>query len=206
MRNLSKKQLELLAYIKKYQSDRGEAPTLGEIANKFNISIPAVHLRLRTLVLKGYVAKTPYKPRSFTLKSDLSLKSVSLPLLGVISAGQGISVFEEPHPDLVEVPSSMVNTSYPHYCLKIDGNSMIGDGILSGDNVIIRQQTHANNGDIIVAIIHDEFEEKANLKRYFQRGTEVELRPSNPNLSSKIYRADQIEVRGKYCGLIRQQK
>jgi len=199
---LSKKQLELLHYLKKYIKKHNEAPTLKEIASKFDITISAAQLRLRTLMLKGYILKKPNKPRSISIKNEVESKSVTLPVLGVISAGEGISVFQETNPELIEVPSTMVNTDVAHYCLRVKGNSMIEDGILDGDSVVVRQQKTADNGDAVVAIINDD-EEKANLKRFYLRGKIVELRPRNKQLKSKYYPAEKIEIRGKFCGLIR---
>jgi len=114
-----------------------------------------------------------------------------------------VTVFEEPDPEMIEVPSEMVDTYSPHYCLQVSGNSMINDGIMDNDFIVVKQQTAANNGDIIVAIINDDGEEKANLKRYYLRGHTVELKPKNKELTSKFYHADKIQIRGKFCGLIR---
>ena len=74
---------------------------------------------------------------------------------------------------------------------------------MDNDFIVVKQQTAANNGDIIVAIINDDGEEKANLKRYYLRGHTVELKPKNKELTSKFYHADKIQIRGKFCGLIR---
>jgi repressor LexA len=155
-------------------------------------------------MLKGYILKKPNKPRSISVKNEIESKSVTLPVLGVISAGEGISVFEETNPELIEVPSTMVNTDVAHYCLRVKGNSMIEDGILDGDYIVVRQQKTADNGDAVVAIINDDDEEKANLKRFYLRGKIVELRPRNKQLKSKYYPVRKIEIRGKFCGLIRQ--
>lgn len=203
MGNLTKKQLELLNFIKKYISEHDEAPTLNEMADFMGTTQSAAQLRLRTLVLKGFVIKEPNKPRAISINEHPELRSVSLPVLGAISAGEGISVFEEPDPDLVDVPVTMVKTDAPHFCLRVNGNSMIGDGIMNNDYVVVRQQNYADNGDIIVAIISGDDDEKANLKRFYIRGNQIELKPSNPELHSKFYNRDQILVRGKFCGLIR---
>lgn len=205
MGNLTNKQSELLTYIKKYLSEHNEAPTLNEIANEFNTSIHAVQLRIRTLMLKGYIIRKPNKPRSITIKDSPELKSVTLPVLGLISAGEGIVVYEESNPEMIEVPLNMVNTYSPHYCLQVKGNSMIGDGIMDNDFIIVRQQASADNGDIVVAIIKNDSEEQANLKKFYNHGNRIELRPSNTELSSKFYDPQQIEIRGKFCGLIRKE-
>lgn len=200
---LTNKQFKLLTFIKEYIFEHNEAPTLNEIAKEFKISIPAAQLRIRTLMLKGYVIREPNKPRSIIIKDSPELKSVTLPVLGLISAGEGIVVYEESNPEMIEVPSNMINTYSSHYCLQVKGNSMIGDGIMNNDYIVVRQQTSADNGDIVVAVIKGDSEEQANLKKFYNHGSKIELRPSNTELSSKFYNLDQIEVRGKFCGLIR---
>jgi len=205
MANLTKKQQELLFYLKKYIGEKGISPTLKEIANKFSISKVSAQQRVANLVLKGYIQKGQNKPRSITIKNDPDIKSVSLPILGFISAGDGIVVFEESNPELIEVPSSMVKTTSSYYCLQVKGNSMVGDGILDNDFVIIRQQTYADNGDIVVAVTNDALNERANLKRFYNLGDRIKLKPSNPDMSPKIYSKDQVLIRGKFCGLIRKE-
>lgn len=204
MGKLNNKQLALLSYLRKYITDHGEAPTLEEISIHYCISVPAAQMRLRTLSMEGVITRVPNKPRAIKINENPRSMSVSLPVLGTISAGYGVSVFEEPDPEMVEVPPSMIHTSYVHYCLRIDGNSMAGDGIVNGDIVVVRQQQTADNGNIVVAIIHDDPNEMANLKRFYKFGNEVELRASNPNFPyRKRFRAEQVEIRGKFCGLIR---
>ncbi len=200
---LTDKQKELLNFIKKYISEHNEAPTINEMARFMGKTLSAAQLRLRTLVLKGYIIKEPNKPRSIKINDQPELKSVSLSVLGTISAGNGITVFEEPDPELIDVPLNMVRTDAPYYCLRVDGNSMIDDGIVNNDYIVIRQQSYADNGDIVVAIINDDTDEKANLKRFFKHGSRIELKPSNSGFDSKFYDNEQILIRGKFCGLIR---
>lgn len=200
---LTKKQLELLNFLKKYISEHDEAPTLKEMAEFMGKTVAAAQLRLRTLVLKGFVIKEPNKPRSVTINEHPELKSVSLPVLGTISAGEGISVFEESDPELVDVPVTMVKTDASYFCLQVNGNSMIDDGIVNNDYIVVRQQNYADNGDIVVAIITGDVDESANLKRFFNHGDQIELRPSNSELPPKFYRQEQILIRGKFSGLIR---
>jgi len=203
MGGLNKKQTELLQFLTKYQKDYGKAPTLKIIADKYKISIPAAHMRLRTLILKGYISRGHNTGRSIVIKNNIDQKSATLPILGVISAGDGIEVFEESDPEMIEVPPTMVNSYTSHYCLRVKGNSMIDEGIMDGDHIIVRSQSTANNGDVVVAIIKDGETELANLKKYYIKGNAIELQPRNPTLSAKRYRFDQIEIRGKFCGLLR---
>lgn len=200
---LTKKQQELLFYLKKYISDYGMAPTLDEIAKKFHVSKISAQQRVSILALKGFINKVSNKPRSITIKEDPEVRSVTLPILGRISAGEGVVVFEESSPELIEVPVGMINSSSSYYILQVDGTSMINEGIMDKDYVIIRQQSYANSGDIVVAITNDSFNEMANLKKFIDLGSKIKLVPSNHKYLPKIYDKSQVIVRGKYCGLIR---
>ena len=124
--------------------------------------------------------------------------------MGTISAGEGITIFEEPDPELTNVPSTMTSPGFNHYCLRVSGFSMNEDGILDGDTIVVRQQSTAENGDVVMAVIKKDPEEKATLKEYYRHGNNIELRPKNQQLQSKFYDPSQIEVRGKFRGLIRE--
>lgn len=202
--NLTKKQYQVLQFLKSFYEKQGYAPSLAEIAKRFNVSVPTAQGYLQALVLKGAIARHSYKQRSIIFKKEKPKNmTVSVPLLGTISAGEGIIVHEEESPELVEAPAPMIITGYNHYALKVSGFSMTGDGIMDGDIIIVRQQAHADIGDPIVAILKGDFEEKATLKRFYPKSDSIELRPRNPLMKSIIVNHDQLEIRGKFCGLIR---
>jgi len=202
--NLTKKQHKVLQFLKSFYEKKGYAPSLKEIAKHFKISIPTAQDYLSALVYKGAIGRIPNQPRSIIFKEEKPKNmTVSVPLLGTISAGEGIIIHEEESPELVQAPSPMVTKGYNHYALKVSGFSMTGDGIMDGDLILVRQQASAEIGDPIVAILKGNFEEKATLKRYYPKGDIVELRPRNPLMKSIMVNRDQLEIRGKFCGLIR---
>jgi len=97
----------------------------------------------------------------------------------------------------------MITSGYNHYALKVAGFSMVGDGIMDGDLILVRQQANAEVGDSIVAILKGDFEEKATLKRFYPKGDIIELRPRNPLMPPIKIKPEELEIRGKFIGLIR---
>ncbi len=192
----------ILDFIQKSTEENGFSPTLKEIAqNVGGRSIPTIHQHIIALEKKGLLSKRQNSPRSLVADTE---EHSTIPLLGTIAAGNPIGVFEDPIP--IAIPKSMISKKEDHYALKVSGNSMVQDGILDKDVVIIKHQQNANPGDVIVAIITDEFgNETATLKTYYPRMSEnkIELRPKNPNYPPIIIRPKNLEIRGKFVGLIR---
>lgn len=205
--NLTKKQAKVLQFLTSFFETNSFAPSLKEIASHFKISIPTAQDYLSTLVYKGAIGRNPNKSRSIIFKEEKPKNmTVSIPLLGVISAGEGIIVNEEPEPELVEAPATMISYGLNHYALKVSGFSMTRDGILDGDTIVVRQQAMANPGDAIVAILKGDYDEKATIKRFFPKGNIIELRPRNPLMPPIKVQLGDLEIRGKFCGLIRSEK
>lgn len=202
--NLTKKQAKVLNFLKKFYEEHGYAPSLHEIAQDFDISIPTAQGYLQALMLKGVISRQQNRPRSIVFKTEKPKNmTVSIPVLGVISAGEGIIVNEEPEPELVEAPATMTISGFNHYALKVSGFSMVKDGIMDGDTIVVRQQAMANPGDTIVAILKGGFEEKATLKRFYPKNNLIELRPRNPLMKSIKIKPEELEIRGKFVGLLR---
>lgn len=202
--NLTRKQHNVFQFLKSFYEKQGYSPSLAEIADHFKISIPTAHDYLSALVYKGVIGRHPNQPRSIIFKEEKPKNmTVSVPILGTISAGEGIIVYEEQSPEFIESPAPMITSGYNHYSLRVVGFSMVGDGIMDGDIILVRQQTSAEIGDPIVAILKGNFEEKATLKRFYPKGDIIELRPRNPAMKSILVRPDEFEIRGKFCGLIR---
>lgn len=178
-----------------------------EVAEHFAVSIPTVQGYFKELALKGAISKLPNKSRSIVIKgTDLPKNmSVSIPEIGIISAGEGIIVHENEEPNFVEVPASWVNSGAQYYCLRVSGFSMYQDGIFDNDVILVRRQATADNGDTVVAIRKDSQEERATLKVFYDRGKQIELKPKNPFLNSIFLDRKNVEIRGKFCGLIRQE-
>ncbi|PCI88642.1 MAG: repressor LexA [Hyphomicrobiales bacterium] len=124
--------------------------------------------------------------------------SMTLPIMGTIAAGVPIEAIQE-HGNDVTVPMEMLSNG-EHFALEVSGESMIEAGILDGDTVIIKQQSTANNGDIVVALID---EEEATLKRLRKKGDSIALEAANPAFETRIFGPDRVRIQGKLVGLIR---
>ncbi len=200
----TKKQKEILGFIANFVKNNKFPPTFREISKGLDISVGTVQDQLQSLQKKGVLSWIPNRKRSIKLRAAMDVQpNVPVPLLGTISAGEGISVHEEPEPEIIDVPNHMITSGFGHYCLKVSGFSMSDDGIMDGDIIVVRQQASASDGDAVVAVVSDDPDEKATLKRFYHHGNKIELRPRNQELRSKFYDPSQVEVRGKFRGLIR---
>lgn len=199
---LSQKQKEVLDFINDYQKANSHGPTLDEIASFFDRSIPTIHQHIQVLRAKGFLKLPMGNTRGIGI-FDPHEEVVQIPLLGFVSAGGGIENIENPEP--IKVQRSLLSSTGQHFALTIRGTSMIEDGIFPDDIVIVRRQNYVDNGDIVVALIHDENGTTlATIKRFYNQGDRIELRPKNPALQSRFYDLGAIEVRGKFVGLLRQ--
>lgn len=199
---LSQKQKEVLKFINDYQSANAHGPTLDEVAIFFEKSIPTIHQHVQALRAKGFLKLPGTNARSIGV-FDPHEEVVQIPLLGFVSAGGGIENIENPEP--IKVQRSLLSPTGQHYALTVRGTSMIDDGIFPNDIIIVRHQNYVDNGDIVVALTSDEHgTQLATVKRFYNQGARIELRPKNPALQSRFYDLGAIEVRGKFVGLLRQ--
>lgn len=125
--------------------------------------------------------------------------SLDVPVMGRIAAGVPIEAISEVSHH-VAVPGAMISGKGNHYALEVKGDSMIDAGINDGDVVVIREQTVAENGDIVVALVEDH---EATLKRYYRRGKMIALEAANPAYETRMLREEQVKVQGRLVGLIR---
>lgn len=193
-RTLTPKQKHILDFITSFSTDKGYAPSLEEIGKKFELVISTAHQHVKALKTKGYLKKEENQPRGVSL-FEQTPDAVEIPLLGLIAAGTPIEPIENPEP--IKVPKNLVSKRGDYYALKVKGDSMIEDGILDNDIVVIKSQQTADNGDTVVAITED----GATLKIFRQQNGRIYLEPRNKNLSN-IY-PKSLEIRGKFMGLIR---
>lgn len=194
------KQKEIFEYINEYQRDRGYGPTLDEVAKYFQKSVPTIHQHVKALRAKGFLKLPSSNARginTFDPQEEIS----EIPLLGYISAGEGIENIENPEP--IKVQKSMLSPVGQHYALIVKGTSMIDDGIIPDDIVVIKQQNYADNGDVVVALLQNNENTLATIKRFYNHGNKIELKPKNPELKPKMYGLGDIEIRGKFVGLLR---
>lgn len=194
MEPLTRRQEKVLRFVSGYIARNGYAPSVREIAAALKIGTPkgaADHLKV--LERKGYIRRTARRPRALTLLRDPG----GIPLVGRIAAGRPTPA-EQDIEDQIPLPPGYFGPG-DCFALRVHGDSMIGDHILDGDLAIIRRQPTVRNGEIAAVLVDGE----ATLKRVHVRGSRVELRPSNPNLSSITVPADEIRILGRYVGLVR---
>lgn len=198
---LYRRQKQILDFIKQYIEKYGYSPTLGEIAESIGVSsLATVHEHVQTLVKKGVLRKFEGAIRGIeVLDQQVSeaLKGIELPILGFIAAGQPIMTYTDPNAT-THVPASMVSGKKRSFVLQVKGDSMIEEGILDGDYVVIEEQTSANNGEIVVALLENGF---ATLKKYYKEAARVRLEPANSSMGP-IYATD-VKIQGKCVGVIR---
>jgi len=222
-KNTKKLLLELLYYIKNFQNEHGYAPSVREMAAKFNKkSTCTIAFHLNKLCELGILQKSSQRSRAikFLIEEDLwhdvlklnkpsnvvkfSYKNTSsyyhddtidIPILGQVTAGQPMLAIEE-YGEKWTLPYDMFNKSNL-FILRVQGDSMINAGIYNGDKIVVAKQNTANNGDIVVALIED----SATVKTYYREKDRIRLQPQNDLMSPMYF--DKVEIVGKVVGLIR---
>lgn len=193
---LTRRQKEIFDFISLFITKNGYSPSLEEIRQNFGLnSVATIHEHIETLYEKGYLKKESNQPRAITPYSS-SEQIVEIPLLGLIAAGQPIEAIENPEPFLVN--KQLISQTGNHYALRVQGNSMIEEGIFDGDVVVIREQKTADNGDTVVAIINGN---EATVKKLYREENRIRLQPANQALLPIF--TDEIEIRGKVVSIIR---
>jgi len=198
--DLTSRQLAILNFIKKELRKKGYPPSVREIGQAVGLSSSStVHGHLAHLEKKGYIRRDPTKPRAIeVLEGDgnfIRKEIVNVPIIGKVTAGQPILAVENVE-DTFPLPVDFVNNDNV-FILSVRGDSMINAGILDGDYVMVRQQSHAKNGDIVVALLEDE----ATVKTFYKEKDYIRLQPENPALTP-IYTTD-VKVLGKVIGVFR---
>ncbi len=203
---LYRKERELLTFLAQFQNKNGYSPTLREMADATgHRSVSTVHAIIRNLVDKGYIQKDDGNSRVLKIKDENSIAliakevtpSVDLPLMGFIAAGQPL----EPHTDpnaTFQISASMLSGKNTSYVLQVKGESMIEEGILDGDFVVIEKVNTAINGEIVVALVDDNL---ATLKKFYKEDGRVILRPANSRMDP-IY-PNTLKIQGRVVGLVR---
>jgi len=198
---LYKRQKQILDFITQYVQKNGFSPTLTEIAQALGVSsLATVHEHLATMTKKGIIKRYHGSVRGIEVVGQREIKpnnEVELPLLGLIAAGQPIEPHTDPNASLA-VPPGMLSGQKRAYVLQVKGSSMIDDGILDGDFVVVEQKETANNGEIVVAILENGF---ATLKRFFKEATRIRLEPANSQMAPIF--AKDVKIQGKVVGVIR---
>lgn len=195
----SKRQAEVLEFVRKFQRMKGYSSSLAEIAEHFKLSIPTVHQHVSSLQKKKLLATLKGKKRSIQPFNDQEKDLVEIPLMGLIAAGGPIEAIRNPEP--IEVPRSMLSRGANHYALKVSGVSMIEEGISDGDIVIVREQQMVENGEKAVAYLPDK--DAVTLKKIYREKKGIKLVPANKYM--KPFYEKNIEVQGKVVGVLRRE-
>ena len=202
-KTLYRRQKQIFDYIGQNIEKLGYAPTLTEIAQHFGLSsLATVHEHLEVLEKKGLIRRYRGAVRGIEVlekeEEKMSGLRLEIPILGFIACGQPIEPYTDPNATLAVNPS-LVKPGDRSYVLQAKGDSMVDDGILSGDYVVVKEQQEANNGDIVVAVLKNGF---ATLKRFYREANRIRLQPANSTMSP-IY-VSEVEIRGKVVAVIRQ--
>lgn len=183
----------VLNFINEYNAEYGYSPTVREICSKLNIkSTASAYYYIEKLSESGLLSKSPNKNRAVSFKKNTS---VNIPLIGTVTAGQPIFAYEN-YEDYYSFPSGSFKGS-DLFMLNVQGMSMIDAGIYDKDKIVVRKQSTAENGDIVVALLDD----SATVKRFFKKDGYFVLHPENESMSDII--VDSVEILGKVIGLVR---
>ena len=203
MKDLTKRQEEILNYIKEYIVSHGFPPTVREIGKALGVSSPAtIHAHLENLQNKGVIKKDSSKNRAIELLVDNEYANASeevtkVPLLGKITAGNPIEAIEKPD-EFFTLPSYLIPKQKEVFTLNVSGTSMINAGILDGDIVIVEKQNTARNGEIVVAMTEDN---EVTLKTFYKEKDHFRLQPENDTMEPIIL--NNVIILGKAIGLYR---
>jgi repressor LexA len=205
---LTARQQEIWQFLVDYVDGHGYPPTVREIGEAVGLASPStVHAHLANLERAGLLRRDPTKPRALELvghrRTDAAPVDAAelprLPLVGQIAAGSPL-LAEENIEDEIAVPEPLGRGA--DFLLKVRGESMVEAGILDGDTLVVRRQSDAQNGDIVVALVgDDESTEEATVKTFYRDDGRVRLQPENSSLEPIF--ADHVQVLGKVVGVFR---
>lgn len=202
-KKLTKRQKDILEYIKKFSANKKYPPSIREIAANFNLSSPATaHVHVNKLIEKGYLKRGKGSNHLLELQVPNEFENerdgvVSVPLLGKVTAGNPIEAIEVPD-ELISLPSYLIPKRKDVFTIRVDGDSMINAGIFDKDIVIVERTNVAKNGDIVVAM---DDENQVTIKRYFKEKDYIRLQPENDYMLPIILK--EATILGKAIGLYR---
>ena len=197
---ITKKQTEILDYIKSHILNKGYPPSVRDIGLAVNLkSTSSVHSHLETLEKNGYIRRDPTKPRTIEIIDDnfnlTRREMVNVPVIGQVAAGQPLLAVEN-ITGYFPIPAEYLPNEET-FMLNVKGNSMINAGINDGDQIIVAKRPVANNGDIVVALVND----STTVKRFYKEDDCIRLQPENDTMEPII--VDDCDILGKVIGLLR---
>ena len=198
---ISPKQAEILEYIKNEIINRGFPPTVRDICDAVNLkSTSSVHSHLETLERNGYIRRDPTKPRAIEIVDDnfnlTRRELVNVPVVGRVAAGEPILAVENVE-NYFPIPAEFMPNSQT-FMLNVKGESMVNAGILDGDQILVQQQSTAENGEIVVALIDD----SATVKTFYKEDGYYRLQPENDTMEPIIVKGE-LQILGKVIGVFR---
>ncbi|MDO4519594.1 MAG: transcriptional repressor LexA [Eubacteriales bacterium] len=198
---ISKKQQEILNYIKNEILNKGFPPAVREICEAVNLkSTSSVHAHLEALEKNGYIRRDATKPRAIEIIDEnfnlVRREVVNVPLVGTVAAGQPILAVENIE-NYFPIPSEYMPNDQT-FMLRVKGDSMVNIGIFDGDQVLVKQQSTASNGDIVVALVDD----SATVKTFYKERGYIRLQPENDSMDPIIVQGN-VQILGKVFGVFR---
>jgi len=197
---LTRRQKEMWDYLQEHIATQGYAPTLEEIGAHFRLSsLATVHKHLTNLEMKGAITRKWNLSRAIEIPAQRkTVNSLELPLLGQVAAGTPIEAVETQ--DTLTVPVDLVRRPNTAFALRVKGQSMVEEGILDGDYIVVEQRQTAQSGETVVAMVNGE----ATVKKFFpERGGRVRLQPANGQMEPIIARGKDVEIRGIVVAVLR---
>ena len=194
----TRRQKDILDYLRNFVEQQGYSPTLKEIADHFSLaSLNGVYKHLKALEKRGYIRRLTNQARSIELIDPKPNTSDTLPLLGYIAAGQPLETVV--NVEQISVPKEF-QTRGNNYVLQVQGESMIEEHIKDGDYVIIEHRPEAHNGETVVALIDGE---EATLKKFYREQDKIRLQPANPKFEPIWKTENSIQIQGVVVGIMR---
>lgn len=196
---LTKRQKQILDYLRDFIEKNGYAPSLIEISKHFNLnSISTIHKHLIHLEEKGLIRRHWNRARAIeVVSSQPNPEARDVPLAGLISAGQPIEAVRAN--ELVAVPEDMIGHR-DVYVLKVKGESMVDEQVREGDYVVVESRAEARNGEMVVALLDGE---NATLKKYYREKEEIRLQPAHPTMKPIYVKENELKIQGVVIGLLR---
>ncbi len=195
MKGLTKRQSEILDYLKNFIDENRYPPAIREVANHFSISVKGAYDHIKALEKKNFITCNNNTSRSIGIVEDSNINSTTIPILGKIAAG-GPILAEENYDGNITLSTDLIKSG-EHFALNVVGDSMIDAGILEGDIAVFKQQQNAENGNIVAAMLDD----SVTLKRFYKESNRVRLKAENANYSP-IY-TQNVSILGKLVTVIR---
>ncbi len=194
---LTKRQKQVLDFIKNYKDKHDYAPSLEEIKKHLRLSsVSTAHYHVQALQDMGYLRKEENQPRALDVFSEQKL--VQIPILGTIAAGLPIEAIEDK--ENIAVPQTKLKPGNNYFALRVSGESMQDENINNGDIVIIKQQSTADNGQKVVALINNN---EVTLKKIYKEKDKIRLEPANPEFKSVLIEPDNLKVQGIVTDIIK---